>query len=309
MAGKPKYNPWDLSGDPDMAKLSEMQSKAVSDQQNLMDMQRMNLGSATKFNPMSNLAPLIGLTDQWTGSQLGKAYSAPESGQQRLAKIQALESGLAAAQNTLTDNQMNQLKEKLQEKKSTATLLHQDQMQERGFAQQTKLKQMEIDAANAKLGNKEPIKDQYQAAGFAKRAKADHAIIAGLEKGGYDPSTPENAFQRGDYTFGVFPEHFKDENTKSYQQAKLDFVTAVLRQESGAAIGKEEYEKEEQKYFPKDNDTPAIKAQKAAARERAIASLEAEGASAMGRISDIPVSQPVNRTPGTGNKNPWDMDW
>ena len=53
-------------------------------------------------------------------------------------------------------------------------------------------------------------------------------------------------------------------------QARRNFVTAVLRQESGASISPSEFANEEKKYFPQAGDTAQVIAQKQAARELAI---------------------------------------
>lgn len=57
-------------------------------------------------------------------------------------------------------------------------------------------------------------------------------------------------------------------------QAKTNFITAVLRKESGAAIGKDEYATEDNKYFPKLGDSQAVIDQKADARRLAIKAIE-----------------------------------
>ena len=54
------------------------------------------------------------------------------------------------------------------------------------------------------------------------------------------------------------------------QQAKTNFITAVLRKESGAAIGKDEFTTEDKKYFPQPNDSDAVIKQKENARKLAI---------------------------------------
>jgi hypothetical protein len=53
-------------------------------------------------------------------------------------------------------------------------------------------------------------------------------------------------------------------------QARRNFITAVLRQESGAAIAASEFANEEKKYFPQVGDTPQVIEQKQKARELAI---------------------------------------
>jgi len=57
---------------------------------------------------------------------------------------------------------------------------------------------------------------------------------------------------------------------QEYDQAKQNFITAVLRKESGAAIGVNEFKTEDEKYFPQAGDTDKVIAQKQSARELAI---------------------------------------
>jgi hypothetical protein len=58
------------------------------------------------------------------------------------------------------------------------------------------------------------------------------------------------------------------------EQAQRDFINAILRLESGAAIGKEEFENARKQYFPQPGEGPEIVAQKRRARETAIAGLQ-----------------------------------
>jgi len=58
------------------------------------------------------------------------------------------------------------------------------------------------------------------------------------------------------------------------QQAKLNFITAILRKESGAAIGQDEFEREDKKYFPQVFDSPEVLAQKKQARQTAIEAMK-----------------------------------
>lgn len=60
------------------------------------------------------------------------------------------------------------------------------------------------------------------------------------------------------------------EQYKLYNQAKLDFITAKLRRESGAAISASEFEKDDKTFFPQPNDPPSLITQKADARKRVI---------------------------------------
>jgi hypothetical protein len=56
-------------------------------------------------------------------------------------------------------------------------------------------------------------------------------------------------------------------NAQLYRQAQENWVTANLRQESGAAISKDEMEKDVRKWFPQPGDSSALIGQKAAARQ------------------------------------------
>jgi len=57
-------------------------------------------------------------------------------------------------------------------------------------------------------------------------------------------------------------------------QARRNFITAVLRKESGASISPTEFVNEEKKYFPQAGDTSAAIAQKRAARDLAIQAMD-----------------------------------
>lgn len=58
------------------------------------------------------------------------------------------------------------------------------------------------------------------------------------------------------------------EDFKKYEQAKRNFINAVLRKESGAAIGKDEFESADKQYFPQIGDSEAVIKQKAANRRQ-----------------------------------------
>jgi hypothetical protein len=64
---------------------------------------------------------------------------------------------------------------------------------------------------------------------------------------------------------GVMSEQFQ-----RYDQAKRDFVNAVLRRESGAVISDAEFANAEKQYFPAPNDDPKTLKQKQQNREEAI---------------------------------------
>jgi hypothetical protein len=71
-------------------------------------------------------------------------------------------------------------------------------------------------------------------------------------------------------------------NAQKAEQAERDFVNAVLRLESGAAIGKDEFDNARKQYFPQPFDSAAVKQQKAENRMRAIQGLQDNGRTSSG---------------------------
>ena len=61
-----------------------------------------------------------------------------------------------------------------------------------------------------------------------------------------------------------------NDNDQLAEQAQRDFINATLRQESGAAIGKDEFDNARKQYFPQPGDSSAVIAQKAANRKLVI---------------------------------------
>jgi hypothetical protein len=61
---------------------------------------------------------------------------------------------------------------------------------------------------------------------------------------------------------------------QKYKQASSNFITALLRKESGAAIGKEEFDRYDKEYMPQPGDSKEVIAQKTEARRVAIESMK-----------------------------------
>jgi hypothetical protein len=88
-------------------------------------------------------------------------------------------------------------------------------------------------------------------------------------------------------------------------QARINFITAILRKESGAAIGASEFANAEKNYFPKPGDDAATIAQKQAARKTAIRAMEIQagpGAKQMGGAGVMPAGATANDPLGLGIK-------
>ena len=96
---------------------------------------------------------------------------------------------------------------------------------------------------------------------------------------------------------------FVPADAQRYYQAQENWVTANLRQESGAAIGKDEMAKDITKWFPQPGDSKAVIEQKASARkvaERAMTVQAGPGASSIpGIMGDAPLNAGSSQ-PSTG---------
>jgi hypothetical protein len=133
--------------------------------------------------------------------------------------------------------------------------------------------------------------NQSNAALFAGRMQAADKIIADL---GSKPSVLGAAINQNltgtpliGGTLGGVSNLFLSKETKQYLQAERDFITAVLRRESGAAIAESEYDTARKTYFPQPNDPPEVIQQKADARARAIAGIAVAAGPSQSRVNSI----------------------
>lgn len=108
---------------------------------------------------------------------------------------------------------------------------------------------------------------QMAAGLYADRMSSANGIITQLENAGtslYDATASQipgvgNYMISGDY--------------QKLDQARRDFVNAVLRRESGAVISPDEFDNANKQYFPQPGDSPETIEQKRANRETAIAGI------------------------------------
>ena len=103
---------------------------------------------------------------------------------------------------------------------------------------------------------------QGKATGFYDRANKANALLNGLEQQG----TEIGARLIGNIPFGA-GNFAQSSEYQQFEQAKRDFINAILRQESGAAIGKDEFVNAEKQYFPQVGDKPEVIEQKRRNRE------------------------------------------
>lgn len=253
---------------PMIAQMQALQKKALDEDKKGIGVYEKSINDLLgKANGSIDFSPLAALADAWSpGSHLTQA---------------------AIAAKPMTDEQRKVLATKLQ-----------DELQRRK-GDYTKA---QLDAAKTQLlfalgiekagKPKDPSADQSKAALFGKRMEQSEGVFSELAAKGYDPTTGMQAVER----WGLFPEGQKDENTKRQQQAEANFLNAVLRRESGAAISDGEREEGAKQYFPRQNDPPTVLAQKKANRELAKAGLATEAGPAWGRLAIPETAAPVTKT-------------
>lgn len=170
--------------------------------------------------------------------------------------------------------------------------------------EQEMMAQAEIDRAKAlaTLKNPEIKQNQDVAAGFSRRARLATQELASLPRdygtGGISATIQGSS---------LMPEAAKTEERKLFEQSANNFISAVLRKESGAAISPQEYANEFKKYFPMPGDTEKVIAQKERAREQAMLNLEAEAGMALAKGQTViaPLSQGAGAMDAMANDNPF----
>lgn len=112
---------------------------------------------------------------------------------------------------------------------------------------------------------------QNKAAGFALRMEAKYKIMNDIEDSGFNPvnlydSTVDNLPLIPDW----LERPFLRAKYLMYENAKLDFGYAQLRQETGAQVNASEFAAIDDTYFPKFGEPPEVLLQKRQARKAAL---------------------------------------
>lgn len=119
---------------------------------------------------------------------------------------------------------------------------------------------------------------QGKATGFAMRAEQANKDLASVEsKGVNQPGVFKRVAESTPYFgegLGTLANVTQSAEQQRVEQAQRNFVNAILRQESGAAINADEFANARKQYFPQPGDSKDVIEQKRANRELAIKSLE-----------------------------------
>lgn len=157
-----------------------------------------------------------------------------------------------------------------------------------GKVQQVGLIKPEFSDPNAVAAKvaKEPKSDQFKVAQFGQRMQQAENVFGKLAEDGFDPTSKTTGAQRTT-VFGLgLPNRMKSGQVQQQEQAERNFLNAVLRRESGAAISPSEFESGEKQYFPRGGDAPEVLQQKAEARALAINGFRQEAGDAWRRVGE-----------------------
>ena len=151
--------------------------------------------------------------------------------------------------------------EKLGLQQDAAALKAQKDRDQKLIDEQRKRQQRIEDALFLDLKKKE---QDPKEARFKARKQASHELLTTFEnkKNPYYENTKK--FIRDQKV----PYLFKSDEYKQIEQAQRDFVNAVLREESGAAIAESEFENAIKQYFPQPGDTAEVVRQKQINRQQ-----------------------------------------
>jgi hypothetical protein len=130
---------------------------------------------------------------------------------------------------------------------------------------------------------------QGKSTGFALRAKEAHDILGNLD---YSPAAVSTKQSLESYRgvggpLGVAANVMMSPQSQQADQAQRNFVNAILRQESGAAISESEFQNARKQYFPQPGDSAKVIEQKRQNRETAIKSLEVSAGPGMKKIQPL----------------------
>lgn len=137
-----------------------------------------------------------------------------------------------------------------------------------------------LEAGEKVIGEEAPKfnNDEKLAGAFTNRMIESTSTFENVTAGGYDPANMRD-FAASNLPLAIRASALSDSG-QQYLAAKMNFITAVLRKESGAAISDTEFANEDLKYFPQPGESAAVIEQKRVARKTAIESMKAQSGGA-----------------------------
>lgn len=156
------------------------------------------------------------------------------------------------------------------------------------------------------IEGKPPNEAQGNAIAFGARMNDSNRLLEGLEgkgvtsgsrikgavAGTLEALVPYQGEKLAAGAESVLRPLLSSEGQNNYEQAKENFITAVLRKESGASISPGEFAREERKYFPQVGDDASTIKQKQEARRLAISAMRQVAGPFAKKIDEISSGAP-----------------
>lgn len=120
--------------------------------------------------------------------------------------------------------------------------------------------------AKVKNDSKSLTEFQGKSATYAARMAQANSTFGAMKKRGVDMTSTWSSLQQS----RLFPNAARDKDMQDLVAAKGAFITAALRQESGAAISKDEFFRYSQFFFPNWGDAPEVAEEKDKRRQLAM---------------------------------------
>lgn len=275
----------------DLAKLLNLQLDAAQPEEPKMPGQNEMLAQA-----------IIGLAPILAGAALGGARGGAAGAQAGMVGLEAVERG-RKEKEAKAEKRSAADREAQKEAIKTALDLSKERRAEEAAGRAEKrqleelgLKKKELSLKEQEMGRKasetkQLPSAQYLAAGYARRLEQAEQVFDRLSEQGYSRAETSQRLS------SILPRELQSDARQANDQAERNFINAILRRESGAAISQAEFQNAEQQYFPRPGDNADVAAQKKANRMQAVAALKAEAGKALEQIPLVSVPVPQKKTP------------
>lgn len=141
--------------------------------------------------------------------------------------------------------------------------------------------------------NEKQTQDQANAALFSRRMDEANQIISNPDIQKYGMGV-RGTMNRANAAIPIIGNAFLDPQYQQFDQAKRDFINAVMRRESGAKIDPTEFDNADKQYFPQVGDSDQVLRQKEANRSTAIKGIYDAAAPQYRRTTPLGASQPAS---------------
>ena len=222
-----------------------------------IDEQRANIDK--KRNEIKDQYTLYGMAQKRYADEESRILFAKSTA---IEKIQnELDNKMAGVKSEVAKNRLLDLSGQLENQKAEYV----NELVDRQMTLEAGVKKEKIKAAadiTKQMGKQQKFSEnETKSAAFAGRMVRAEKDLESAMKGTDPAGIISGGFQ------GMLPNFLKGDARQRYEQAKLNWVTANLRKESGAAMPESELQTEYKKYFPQPGDSAAVIEQKRKTRK------------------------------------------